>query len=54
MDRSYCQMYSVLNGEIFCDYYDVGCFKCTDIEIGDCPDGLDDEDDFYYEDEMDI
>lgn len=50
MGREYCNMCHMIGGIVFCDYYDYGFAKCS--EVTRCPDGLDDEDDdIDYDDE---
>lgn len=54
MGRERCTMNHCIDEECYCDYYDFGCMKCSDIE--ECPDGYDfddDIDDDIYEDEWD-
>jgi len=49
MGRENCSMTDHLGGEIYCGYYDVFFMKCNDCL--ECPEGLDDEDDDYYNDD---
>ena len=35
MDRANCMMCQVVNGKIYCDYYDFMYMKCE--EVTDCP-----------------
>lgn len=43
MDRTDCMMCQIHGGIVYCGYYDFMYNKCEDIKIGDCPDGLDDD-----------
>jgi hypothetical protein len=47
MDRSSCMMCEVLQGKLYCQYYDVAVMLCEEVLLGDCPEGLDDDE---YED----
>lgn len=49
MSREYCTMHQIIGGNWYCDYFDYGCFKCEQVK--NCPDGLDDDDEF--DDEFD-
>ena len=52
MRRYLCGMCHYLGEEKYCDYYDVFYMKCD--EMTECPDGLDDEEEYdeeYYSDE---
>ena len=52
MRRDLCNMCDYLGEEKYCSYYDVFYMKCD--EVSECPDGLDDEEEYdeeYYSDE---
>jgi hypothetical protein len=42
MSREICSMMTWFQGEYFCDFYDFGCLKCSEVKR--YPDGLDEED----------
>jgi hypothetical protein len=46
MAREECTMFHVINGEVYCDYYDYGFARCQDVAV--CPEGFDEEE--YEED----
>jgi hypothetical protein len=53
MGREKCMMSEVLNGKVYCGYYDIAVMLCE--ENLDCPEDLDeDEDDNEYIDEDEI
>jgi len=39
------------SGKLYCGYYDTGCRQCS--EIKNCPDGLDDDSDYFLESDID-
>ena len=44
MGREQCGMCDYLGSTRYCDYFDAFSMKCSSIKYGDCPDGLDDDD----------
>lgn len=51
MGREQCNMCQVVGGKIYCDYYDFMYMLCEEEEH--CPDGLDDEPEYYEGDDYD-
>jgi hypothetical protein len=51
MGREKCMMCEQLNGELYCQYYDVACALCEEIES--CPDGLDEDEEDDFVDDFD-
>ena len=41
-------MNTIMDGVVYCDYYDFCFFECYDV--GKCPDGLDDDEEYDDED----
>jgi hypothetical protein len=50
MGRENCQMCHFLGDTMYCDFYDVFYAKCEGINI--CPDGLDEDEDEYDDDDI--
>ena len=48
MGRENCLMNTIMDGVVYCDYYDFCFFECYDV--GKCPDGLDDDEEYDDED----
>ena len=49
MSRDNCEMIDWLGNTPYCSYYDFGYMKCDDKDV--CPDGWDDDDDEWDEEE---
>lgn len=49
-DRCNCVMTEIIDGKVYCAYYDIAVRLCTDIPDSDCPEMEDEEEDLDLED----
>jgi len=52
MGRENCNMYHLIDGVMYCDFFDYGFMPCHKVEV--CLDGLDEEDIEDFEDDENL